>query len=132
MTSVEDFKSAVKESLEQSGALPKIQAQIRAQIISSMETSCSGRPPVQAYSDTHMINELIREYLEFHGYRSSASVFVPESGLCKENRLEREWLAEHMNVQLGPNSSKLPLLYALAAKSRKHGVASNLPSTQPA
>jgi lisH domain-containing protein FOPNL len=123
MSSVEDFKSAVRDSLQQNGDLPKIQAQIRAQIISSMEASCSGRPPVQTTSDTYLINELIREYLEFHGYRSSASVFVPESGLSMENRVERDRLAEQMNIQLGSNSRKLPLLYAMAARSRANGLA---------
>jgi lisH domain-containing protein FOPNL len=100
----------------QSGALPKMQAQVRAQIVNALDDSSSNRPPVQPSSETYLINELIREYLEFQGYRAAASVFVPECGLSQTSRLGRDCLAERLRVREGPNTKALPLLYALAAR----------------
>lgn len=117
MSSVEDFKAVVKEQLAHSGALGKMQATVRAQIVSSLEESSSGRPPVQPSSETYLLNSLIREYLDFQGYRAASSVFTPESGLSTE-RLDVRCMAERAGVPVGPNGGELPVLYSLLQSAR--------------
>jgi lisH domain-containing protein FOPNL len=116
MSSVEDFKAAVKDSLTHSGTLAKMQAQVRAQIVTALDDT-NVQPPVRQSSETYLVNELVREYLEFQGYRAAASVFGPEAGLA-EQQLGREVLADRLKMREGPNSRQLPLLYALTARAR--------------
>ena len=117
MSSVEDFKSVVKEQLAHSGALGKMQATVRAQIVASLDESSSGRPPVQPWSETYLLNELIRQYLDFQGYRAASSVFTPESGLSTE-RLDAKCMAERAGLHVGPHGSELPVLYTLLQSAR--------------
>jgi FOP N terminal dimerisation domain len=116
MSSVEDFKAAVKDSLAHSGALAKMQAQVRAQIVTALDDT-HVQAPVRQSSETYLVNELVREYLELQGYRAAASVFGPEAGLAKE-QLGREVLADRLQLREGPNTRQLPLLYALTARAR--------------
>ena len=120
MATVDDFKNAVRDRLAQNGTLKKMQASIRAEIIETLaETTTRQEPPKP--KDTYVIDELIREYLEFHGYRSSLSVFVPESGLQQSGSLGREFLAGRIGIKLGPQSEQLPLLYsAIGALSKSN------------
>lgn len=59
MSSEEDFKSAVKDALAQSGALAKMQAQVRAQIVTALDDSQHSRMPAQQAPETYLINELV-------------------------------------------------------------------------
>jgi lisH domain-containing protein FOPNL len=97
----------------------QLQAQIRSQICATLDdpnSQCAVPSTSNRTSQTYLVNELIREYLEFQGYRATASVFRPEANLTSD-RLPRDFLSSKLGLQTGPRSDKLPLLYALAAVS---------------
>lgn len=56
-----------------------------------------------------LINELIREYLEWNGYLYTASVMSSEAGMSQVKRPRRELCAE-VGVKDDEKSSTLPLL----------------------
>jgi hypothetical protein len=45
-----------------------------------------------------VINELIREYLEYNHYKHTLSVLIPESGQPLD-RVDRAYLAQELNIQ---------------------------------
>ena len=72
--------AVVKETLENRGALTQIKARIRAEVFNALNDQTEPRPKLS--NENVLINELIREYLEFNNYKYSASVlqagnFVP-------------------------------------------------------
>lgn len=102
--------AAVKDALQRKGLLPQLQASVRSQIFNVLLDSevsicfvsiITGEATASAYSlatccavvlvlqdsqrpepcdETLLINELIREYLVWHGLRDTLSVFIP--GVC--------------------------------------------------
>ncbi|KAF5827697.1 hypothetical protein DUNSADRAFT_194 [Dunaliella salina] len=69
------------------------------------------KPPLS--NENLLINELIREYMIYNGYRESLSVFVPETGQPQLRPFDRSMMAESLHINEGPNSRQLPLLYTL-------------------
>lgn len=65
---------AVKETLESRGVLGQLKARIRAEVFSALDDQREPRPPLS--HENLLINELIREYLEFNKYRYTASVLT--------------------------------------------------------
>lgn len=124
MATVDTFKVAVRDALEQSGTLKKMQAEIRSQIITSLadpvDVTAGGSSGSATSSQTGVINELIREYLAFNGYRSTLSVFVPETGLPSDS-VSRDICERTVGVPAGPNGVQLPLLYTLAQRRPQQG-----------
>ena len=59
-----------------------------------------------------LMNELIKEYLSFNNYNYTASVFETESGNFKEP-LERDLIAQKLNIVENVDTKKLPLIYSL-------------------
>ena len=72
------------------------------------------RKPVLSNSNL-LINELIREYLEFNHYRHTLSVFVPESGQPEQPPFDREFMGHQLNVPETEETVRIPLLYSLMA-----------------
>ncbi|RHX98426.1 hypothetical protein DYB36_007738 [Aphanomyces astaci] len=68
---------ALKDTLEARGSMGQIRARIRAEIFQALD---EGAPKAKLSNENLIINELIREYMEYNGYRHALSVFVPESG----------------------------------------------------
>ena len=62
----------MKESLENRGVLGQIKAQIRAEVFNSLADHQERPPPLS--NENMLINELIREYLEFNQYKYTSSV----------------------------------------------------------
>eukprot|EP01047_Picozoa_sp_COSAG01_P020047 COSAG01_NODE_1133_length_11566_cov_25.815819_7_plen_225_part_00 len=109
------LRPVLKATLAKSGALGNMKAQMRAEIFRALECDSVGaahafcatsdlcRPAVMVRRlhrpqeepkpspprEVFLINELIREYLEFQGYKHSLSVFLPGRqigfGRCHEN-----------------------------------------------
>lgn len=75
MASIEDLKVAVKESLESRGVLDELRAAVRAEVFRTLEEGETTKPRPEG--DTWLLNELIREYLTYHGLRHTQSVFLP-------------------------------------------------------
>lgn len=68
------FISAIKETLESRGVWAQLKAGIRAEVFGVLDNTGEPRPPLS--HENLLINELIREYLEFNKYRYTASVLT--------------------------------------------------------
>ena len=130
MASIEDLKNVLRETLEQKGALQKIKAEIRAEIFTAMDAdNTKGKP--QAPPENVLINEMIREYLEFNGYYNSASVFITESGQPVDPPFDRNYIERKLQIQSNVAASasvqsqmtkgqQVPLLYEITNGLQKN------------
>uniref|UniRef100_A0A673I056 Fgfr1op N-terminal like n=1 Tax=Sinocyclocheilus rhinocerous TaxID=307959 RepID=A0A673I056_9TELE len=74
MATITELKSALRETLEARGVLGQLKARIRAEVFSALDDQSTPRPPLS--HENLLINELIREYLQFNKYRYTASVLT--------------------------------------------------------
>ncbi|GBF89148.1 flagellar basal body specific protein [Raphidocelis subcapitata] len=117
-----ELRDALKDAMERSGALRKLQAAARAEAYRAL-SSGEPQPPPQPSSETVLLNELVREYLIFNGLRETLSVFLPESGQPTARPFDRAFLAQQLNLQETPNTAQVPLLYALVGARRQEAPA---------
>ncbi|XP_023145206.2 lisH domain-containing protein FOPNL [Amphiprion ocellaris] len=110
MATITELKCAVRETLEARGVLGQLKARIRAEVFSALDDQREPRPPLS--HENLLINELIREYLEFNKYRYTASVLTAESSQ-PEVPLDRQFLANELKVVEDTSSKSVPLLYGL-------------------
>mmetsp|Transcript_22822 Transcript_22822/g.63097 ORF Transcript_22822/g.63097 Transcript_22822/m.63097 type:complete len:124 (-) Transcript_22822:535-906(-) len=111
-SNVEELKEALKSSLQNGGQLNAVKAKLRADIFNTLaESEVHPKPPLS--NENLLINELIREYMIYNGYRESLSVFLPETGQPQLRPFDRSMMAESLQINEGPNSRQLPLLYSL-------------------
>ena len=113
MASLDDLKSVLRETLEQKGVLNEVKAKIRAEIFTALDSEATGKPALS--NENMIINEMIREYLEYNKYYNSASVLVTETGQPAEPPFDREYLHRKFGISSQGKSRKpgLPLLYEL-------------------
>lgn len=104
--------NAIKNALELDGTLDKLKEEIQSAMTSIFNATNLDSPEVP--EETKLINELIREYLNWNGYLYTEQIFVAESGQSNE-KTEREVLAEKVNVIDNEKTVKLPLLYYIVA-----------------
>ncbi|XP_058706012.1 centrosomal protein 20 isoform X5 [Poecile atricapillus] len=95
MATVAELKAVLKDTLEKRGALAQIKARIRAEVFNALDDQSEPRPTLSR--ENLLINELIREYLEYNKYKYTASVLTAESGQ-PEVPLDREFLARELNI----------------------------------
>eukprot|EP00943_MAST-04B_sp_MAST-4B-sp1_P007477 g7477.t1 len=116
---LEDLRDVLKDTLENRGVLGQVKARIRAEIFAALDDN--NLPPPKLSNENLIINELIREYLEYNNYRQSLSVFLPETGQPAEaaQELKRSFLAKQLQVNENSNSERVPLLYGLLSKYNK-------------
>lgn len=86
-------------------------------IASSARAALQGDTAPPALSNENLlINELIREYLEFNNYHQTLSVFLPETGQPVARPFERDVLASELQVAEKPSrdaaAAPVPLLYS--------------------
>ncbi|CAB1344565.1 unnamed protein product [Coregonus sp. 'balchen'] len=110
MATITELKCALRESLESRGVLGQLKARIRAEVFNALDDQSEPRPELS--HENLLINELIREYLEFNKYRYTASVLTAESGQ-PEVPLDRQFMANELKVVEDPSSRSVPLLYGL-------------------
>eukprot|EP00043_Microstomoeca_roanoka_P024926 m.7091 g.7091 ORF g.7091 m.7091 type:complete len:140 (+) comp5073_c0_seq1:149-568(+) len=114
----DDLKRALRLRLAAGGVLDQMKAQMRAEVYKcfiephNQESSAHPKLPPENY----IINELIREYLEFNGYHHTHAVLVSETHQPQE-RLTRQLLADRVHVEDTPDAQQLPLLYHLIGSS---------------
>ncbi|KAJ3283440.1 hypothetical protein HK104_010384 [Borealophlyctis nickersoniae] len=115
MSSYADLKEALRETLAAKGTLADLQSRMRAEVFRALEDEGVLKP--EPPKETRLVNELIREYLEFNGYMHAASVFKAESGLPR-TPTDRVTLAKELNVTVDIKKypEKVPLLYGLALR----------------
>merc|ERR1719323_1461182 len=119
MSTLDDLKQALVETLENRGVLGKVKAQVRAEIFAALDDEHAPRPELP--KENSLINELIREYFEYNGYHHALSVLLPESGHPEERQFDRRFLASELRVQEDDRSRSLPLIYALVRGLRPQG-----------
>ena len=151
----DELTAALKETLDRRGALRQIRASLRAEAFAALRNAAeqveeedqesddaSGsayrRPPLRP--ENAVINELIRDYLEFHGYLGAASVLEVEAGIVSngdgggndDRELSREMIklelglvenVDGMKSKKGKTKKKIPLLYGIieVLKRRQNG-----------
>nr|XP_021395342.1 lisH domain-containing protein FOPNL isoform X3 [Lonchura striata domestica]XP_021395343.1 lisH domain-containing protein FOPNL isoform X3 [Lonchura striata domestica] len=74
MATVAELKAVLKDTLEKRGALAQIKARIRAEVFNALDDRSEPRPTLSR--ENLLINELIREYLEYNKYKYTASVLT--------------------------------------------------------
>ena len=110
MTTVEELKNALKETLEQKGVLNEIRAKMRQSIFEAIESDDKPKPKLS--NDNLIINALIKEYLDYNNYLHTASVFQAESGQPKD-KIDRNFITNQLNIIENNQSQKVPLLYSI-------------------
>jgi len=112
MASIDDLKSVLKETLDNRGVLNQMRARIRAEVFSALDDQTESKPILS--NENLLINELVREYLEFNKYKYTNTVLLAESGQPKEP-VDRNFLAAELNLTETASSQKLPILYGLVS-----------------
>ncbi|KAK2166851.1 hypothetical protein LSH36_34g01078 [Paralvinella palmiformis] len=107
----------VKETLEHRGVLNQLKARIRAEVFSALDDQAEEKPSLS--NENLLINELIREYLEYNKYKYTASVLQAESGQPVQH-LDREFLAKELNIIDDKSTEGVPLLYGILAYFVEH------------
>lgn len=103
MATINELKEVLKETLEERGVLSQIRARIRAEIFNSLNENQGDKPEVSLGSqlilflENMIINDLIREYMEYNNLNHSISVFGPEAGMPHE-LLDRNFLAKKLKI----------------------------------
>ncbi|XP_066238647.1 centrosomal protein 20 isoform X5 [Saccopteryx leptura] len=95
MASVAELKAVLKDTLEKRGVLGHLKARIRAEVFNALNDDGEPQPPLS--HENLLINELIREYLEFNKYKYTASVLIAESGQPAVP-LDRQFLIHELNA----------------------------------
>ncbi|PNI11134.1 LOW QUALITY PROTEIN: FOPNL isoform 3 [Pan troglodytes] len=75
MATVAELKGVLKDTLEK-GVLGHLKARIRAEVFNALDDDREPRPSLS--HENLLINELIREYLEFNKYKYTASVLIAD------------------------------------------------------
>ncbi|CAF0904588.1 unnamed protein product [Rotaria sordida] len=110
MSTLEDLRSAVKQTLEQNGSLAATRAKLRADIFATLQDPTEVKPRIP--HENLLINELILEYLNYNNLHCAASVLAVESGQPTPS-LGRAFVAEQLNIHDDDKTRQLPLLYSL-------------------
>ncbi|XP_063199915.1 centrosomal protein 20 isoform X1 [Chroicocephalus ridibundus] len=129
MATIAELKAVLRDTLEKRGALGQIKARIRAEVFNALDDQSEPRPPLSR--ENLLINELIREYLEYNKYKYAASVLTAESGQ-PEVPLDRQFLAKELNVVEDTNGKSVrPLLYGIISHFLHGGKEESIQNTLP-
>lgn len=79
-------------------------------MFNALEDQSEPRPTLSR--ENLLINELIREYLDYNSYKYTASVLMAESGQ-PEVPLDRQFLAKELNIVEDASGKSVPLLYGI-------------------
>ncbi|XP_064644783.1 centrosomal protein 20-like [Lineus longissimus] len=126
MATVQELKGVVKDTLENRGVLGQLKARIRAEVFNALDDQSESAPPLS--NENLLVNELIREYLEFNKYKYTSSVLMAESGQ-PQTPLDRQFLVNELNLAENRESQSVPLLYGVVAHflNRKGGARGRSP-----
>lgn len=87
---------ALKTRLEETGEMGKLKAYIRAEIFKLLDTEQNEKKPIPD-ANTVLVQELIKECLQWLGYKHSLSIFLQESGHTTD-KLDKKILATELHV----------------------------------
>ena len=112
MDSREKLKSSLKESLINKGILNEIKAHMRQEIYNILDNDndndINQKPKLT--KENIIINELIKEYFNFNGYKFSSNVLQSEVGQTNNN-LNRNDIIRELNIIENENNKNKPILY---------------------
>lgn len=106
---------AVVSTLKETGRYDKIKAGIRQELFNLLTGSKNADASNDISKENFLINELIREYLQFNGYTNSLSVFMRETG-HPEEPMNRDFLSQTLNIV--PHKL-IPILYSMTATTEE-------------
>lgn len=129
MATLDELKSALRETLESRGVLNQLKAQIRSEIFAALDDSEVPKPHLS--DENLLINELIRDYLLFNGYQHTLSVFLPESGQPQSPPFDRAFLARELQVVEDYKARSVPLLYGIVKGLRSVEPGDSVPEAKP-
>ena len=115
-----EFIDTVEKALKDNGVLEHLACQVRVEILQVLKSSLKVTQEKKVIAETtnnFLINELIKEYLEFNGYKHSADILSVESGQPSK-RVERNDLENALKIHTGPNAKQVPLLYSMITSFR--------------
>ena len=113
MASEKDLCQTVTQSLRENGFLNKMSAEVRKEILDVLKNEQQNHQSSPALStENFIINELIKEYLEWNNLNQTSDVLSLESGQPKQ-RVSRADLENTINIQSGENATRIPLLYSI-------------------
>lgn len=92
--------------------------QVRSHIVQALEGSEQKENNAKPAPDTYLLNELIREYLDFQGYAATKSVFCKEGELAQET-FPRGFLEARVGLNSGGQAARLPVLYSLLRRQER-------------
>ncbi len=76
--------------------LNEVKAKIRAEIFTALDSDNAGKPPLS--NENMIINEMIREYLEYNKYYNSSSVLITETGQPHEPPFDKQFLQKKFGI----------------------------------
>ncbi|XP_040297564.1 centrosomal protein 20 [Bufo bufo] len=112
MATVSELKAVLTDTLDKKGVLGQLKARVRAEVFAALDDQSDPRPALS--HENLIINEMIREYLEFNKYRYTSSVLTAETGLS-DIPLDRSFLARELNLVEDLSAQSVPILYGLLA-----------------
>ena len=124
-SSVKDVYKAVTSALRDKGFLDQIEGRTRKEVLQVLKEGATeeageeGTKPSEPPQANFIINELIREYLEWNGLTETSQVLTLESGQPK-TPVARADLEKTLKVQTGPNARQIPLLYSIVSSLKNN------------
>ncbi|KAL3805737.1 hypothetical protein ACHAW5_004482 [Stephanodiscus triporus] len=127
-TGNDTLTAALRETLERTGTMENIRAQLRTMVMRCLNeclpspTSSDTLPPLPALPiENVLINELILEYLSFNGYNQTLAVFTAE---CQTSDfLGETFIRTELGLLHKKSSNNLAMLYdiveAVKVRTRK-------------
>ncbi|XP_073399010.1 centrosomal protein 20 isoform X1 [Dendrobates tinctorius] len=112
MATVSELRAVLTDTLDKRGVLGQLKARVRAEVFAALNDQSEPRPELS--HENLLINEMIREYLEFNKYKHTSSVLSAESGLS-DVPLDRSFLARELNLIEDTKAQSVPILYGLLA-----------------
>ncbi|XP_056392344.1 centrosomal protein 20 isoform X2 [Hyla sarda] len=112
MATVSDLKAVLADTLDKRGVLGQLKARVRAEVFAALDDQSEPKPVLS--HENLLINEMIREYLEFNKYKYTSSVLTAETGLS-DIPLDRCFLSRELNLSEVSSAQSVPILYGLLA-----------------
>lgn len=125
---MEELKKALVDNLKSSGAIAEVEAKLKSEMLTALGGPSGVMPPPVSGANV-LLNELIREYLSWNGYKGAEAVLRVETGGSDE-RLPRSLLADQLGlVDEAQGEDKdggpMPLLYGILALIQKQSSGSS-------
>ena len=90
------FLKVLKDALDNKGVVNEVKAKLRAEVFSILDDNLYEKP--KSSQENLLINELIREYMDFNYLKYSKSVFLKETNQPND-AINREIIAAELHIK---------------------------------